>query len=67
MDSVLARAAKESPQVVATWMGPDRVDLWKWPNPVWKVWLQIKEALGPKATGLKLSAKQRFFIVESPL
>ena len=38
--------------------GPDRVEVSKWPNPVRKVRLQIKEDLGQKVTSLKVSASK---------
>ena len=56
----MATAAKRSPGVVATWMGPNRVEPWKWPNPARKVRLQIEEDLGRKVTGSKFGASNNF-------
>ena len=40
---------------------PDHEEPWKWPNPVRKVWLHIKEDLGRKVTGSKKSVPARNF------
>ena len=41
-------------------LGPDRVELRKWPNPVRKVKLEIEEDLGRKVTSSKLGASKDF-------
>ena len=51
-DCLLVITEKWSPRVLATWMGPEHVEPWKWPNPVRKDWRSGYKAknLGRKVT-----------------
>ena len=66
-DCSLATAAKQSPRVVATRMGPMHMEPQKWPNPVRKKRLHFKKRSGLESHSFETWCQHGPFLVESPL
>ena len=64
---LLATAAKQSSRVLATWMGPDHVELWKWPKSCREGMAANQRWSGSEGHRFQTRSQQGLIVLESPL